>query len=554
MGSMTTRNWVLAAAVLGSSMSYLDSTVVTVALPTIGRQLPHGLLGVLEGQAYVYNGYLLSLSSLLILAGGLTDRYGRKRMFSLGVAGFGVTSALCAAAPTLETLVLFRVLQGAAGALLVPGALSLITTTFTGEEQGRAFGIWSGASAAVGILGPFVGGVFVDTLSWRAAFLLNVPVAALTLWLVARHVPESRDDTAPSGFDVVGTIATMLAIGGLSFGTIYGQERNWRDPLAFVALGVGAAATLALPPLMTRRANPLVPPELFQSRNFTVTNLSTFVIYGALAVTFYYLPLFMQGTLGYTASAVGLATLPVGVLLALFSPRFGALAGRYGPRRFMAVGPAVMACGVLLLARVPAGSAAWVLHPGDAATYVPPVAYGRDFLPALLVFGAGLMTMVAPLTTALMTSVPERHAGLASAINNAVSEVGPQLVGAVTFVMITARFYADLAKRVPDLDVSSSAFRLAVSPLNPPASTLPAAVAEAARAASTDSFHVAMWLSAALLVCGAVINAVGILDRLPAAPPVKPTTVGPWQKCRAAPEGRAPETGGRPLAAETGSP
>jgi len=531
---MTTRNWTLVAAVLGSSMSYLDSTVVTVALPRIGRELPHGLLGVLEGQTYVYNGYLLSLSSLLILAGGLTDRYGRRRMFSIGVLAFGVVSALCAAAPTLELLVAFRILQGAAGALLVPGALSLITAAFTGEEQGRAFGIWSGASAAVGILGPFVGGVLVDTVSWRAAFLLNVPVAAVTLWVVARHVPESRDATAAAGFDVLGTIATMLAIGGLSFGTIYGQERAWRDPLAFVALGIGAAATVALPPLMTRRANPLVPPELFRSRNFTVTNLSTFVIYGALAVTFYYLPLIMQGTLGYTASAVGLATLPVGVLLALFSPRFGALAGRYGPRWFMAVGPAVMACGVCWLARVPADSEAWLLRPGDAATYLPPAAYVVDFLPGLLLFGAGLMVMVAPLTTALMTSVAERHAGLASAINNAVSEVGPQLVGAVTFVMITATFYAGLAARVPGLDVASPAFRLAVAPLNPPAPTVPAAVAAAARLESAASFHVAMWLSTGLLVCGAVINAVGIQRKTQAAPRPSLSTGLPWHTCRAA--------------------
>ena len=515
---MTTRNWTLVAAVLGSSMSYLDSTVVTVALPTIGRELPHGFLGVLEGQAYVYNGYLLSLSSLLILAGGLTDRYGRKKMFSIGVLGFGVASALCAAAPTLELLVACRILQGAAGALLVPGALSLITAAFTGEEQGRAFGIWSGASAAVGILGPFVGGVFVDTLSWRAAFLLNVPVAAVTLWVVTRHVPESRDDAAPAGFDVVGTIATMLAIGGLSFGTIYGQERDWHDPLAFVALAIGALATAALPFLMTRRANPLVPPELFRSRNFTVTNLSTFVIYGALAVTFYYLPLFMQGTLGYTASAVGLATLPVGVLLALFSPRFGALAGRYGPRWFMAVGPALAACAVCWLARVPADSGAWVLRPGDAASYLPPAGYLVDFVPGLLLFGAGLMVMVAPLTTALMTSVPERHAGLASAINNAVSEVGPQITGALTFVVITALFYASLAARVPGLDVGSPALRLAVAPLNPPAPTVSAAVAAAARAASAGSFHAAMWVSAALLFCGAVINGVGIEAKAPAAP------------------------------------
>jgi len=534
---MTAKRWTLVAAVLGSGITYLDSTVVTVALPRIGRDLPHGALGVLEGQAYVYNGYLLTLSALLILAGGLTDFYGRRRMFGIGVLAFGVMSLLCGLAPTLEWLVVFRVLQGDAGALLVPGALSLITTAFSGEEQGRAFGVWSGAAASVTILGPFVGGVLVDTLSWRAAFLLNLPFVAAALWVIARHVPESRDDRASGRFDIAGTVVTALAICGLVFGAIYGQQRAWQDPRAFVALGVGAAAAAALPPMMARRSDPLIPVELFRSRNFTVTNLSTFVIYGALAVTFYTLPLFAQGTLGYTASAVGLATLPASVLLALFSARFGALAARYGPRWFMAAGPLVMALGVLWLARVPATSQAWVLQPGDPHTYLPPASYLRDFLPGLVLFGAGLMVMVAPLTTALMTSVPERHAGLASAINNAIAEVGPQLVGAASFIAITAVFYAVLAARLPGLDVSSPALRHAVAPLNPPAPGVPAAEAAVARVASTAGFHLAMLLSAALLCCGAAINAVGIRGAGTDRPRRAVSAGAPWwPMCHAAPE------------------
>src|SRR6476661_67511 len=221
------KRWILVAAVLGSGIVFLDSTVVNVALPRIGRDLPRSLFGVLEGQSYVYNAYLLTLSTLLILAGALNDYYGRKRMFLYGLIGFGLTSVLCGVAPNMELLVLFRVLQGAAGAMLVPGSLALITANFSGEEQGRAFGVWAGASAATTVLGPFVGGLLVDTISWRAAFLINVPLVAVALWATYRHVPESRDEQASSEFDWLGALIVGLAVGGLAFGAIYGQERNW---------------------------------------------------------------------------------------------------------------------------------------------------------------------------------------------------------------------------------------------------------------------------------------------------------------------------------------
>src|SRR5712691_8450891 len=220
------RRWILVAAVLGSGIVFLDSTVVNVALPRIGKDLPRLWFGILEGQSYVYNAYLLSLCALLILAGALSDYFGRRRMFLYGLVGFGVTSVLCGLAPTMELLVLFRVLQGAAGALLVPGSLALLTANFSGQEQGRAFGIWAGASAATTVLGPFVGGVLVDTTSWRAAFLLNVPLVVLALWATIRHVPESRDEQASGQFDWLGAAVVGLAVGGLAFGAIYGQERN----------------------------------------------------------------------------------------------------------------------------------------------------------------------------------------------------------------------------------------------------------------------------------------------------------------------------------------
>src|SRR5437660_1658837 len=239
--------WTLTAAVLGSAIVFVDSTVVNVALPRIGRELPTTLFGVLEGQSYVYNGYLLTLSALLILAAALSDFYGRRRMFLVGLVGFGATSVLCGASPNMEFLVASRVLQGAAGALLVPGSLAILTATFTGEAQGRAFGVWAAASAATTILGPFVGGILVDTLSWRAAFLINVPLVAIAVWATIQHVAETRNESASGYFDWGGAGVVAVAVGGLSFGAIYGQQRDWKDPLAYVALAAGVGAAERLP-------------------------------------------------------------------------------------------------------------------------------------------------------------------------------------------------------------------------------------------------------------------------------------------------------------------
>jgi len=511
------QRWVLAAAILGSGLVFVDSTVVTVALPRIGQDLPAMFLGVLEGQSYVYNGYLLTLSALLILAGAANDHYGRKRMFQLGIAGFGVTSVLCGLAPNLEALVLFRVLQGAAGALLVPSSLSLISACFEGEARGRAFGYWSGASAATTILGPVIGGLLVDSLSWRAAFLVNVPFIFAALY-ATRRIEESRDTSSTGRFDWAGSIITALAVGGLAFGTIYGQQREWRDPLAFVALGIGAAATLALPFWMARARHPLVPLSLFRSRNFAVVNVSTFLIYGALYVVFYFLTLFLQGVIGYTAAAAGLAGLPASLLLVLFSSRVGGLAARFGTRVFMVAGPAVMAAGVLLFAQIPATSERWMLGPGDP---LPPADYWMWVFPGLVVFGIGLTLMVTPLVTALMGSVPQERSGLGSAINNAISRIGPQLLGAVLFVAISASFYEGLERRIPEVDTSDPVIRRDFAPLNPPGArslidyTLEAH--EAARDSSTDAFHLAMVIAAGLLLAGAAAN-VAIRDRA-ALPP-----------------------------------
>jgi EmrB/QacA subfamily drug resistance transporter len=509
------KRWTLVAVVLGSGIVFLDTSVVTLALPRIGEELSSGLFGTLEAQSYVANGYFVTLSALLILGGALSDFYGRRRMFAIGLVGFAATSLLCGIAPTMEFLIVCRTLQGAAGALLVPGSLAIITAAFRGEEQGRAFGLWAGASAATTILGPFVGGLLVNTISWRMAFLINLPFLLIAYLATVRFVPESRDDEATGHFDWLGSLVIVVAVAGLAFGTIRGQQQGWSEPAAVVSLAAGAVAAVALPFLMTRRSDPLVPPALFRSRNFTVTNISTFVIYGALYVALTFLGIFLIGTFGYNEQAAGIALIPGSLPLVLFSSRFGKLAARHGPRLFMTIGPAIMALGLLWFARIPADSQGWVLG-GRSGTILPPADYFTDLLPGLVVYGAGLSVMVAPLTTALMTSVPARNSGVASAINNAISRVGSPLVNAVIFVAVAASFYASIGQQVPDVDTGSREFRNAVAPLNQPSQDVPPEVHAAARQASTDAFHLAMLVAAGLMAAGAAINGFGIRNPAPA--------------------------------------
>ena len=509
-GMSTRQRWTMLAVILGSAIVFLDTSVVNLALPRMAEELPLGGLGKFEAQAYVSAGYFVTLSALLILAGALTDFHGRRRMFGAGLVGFLVTSVLCAIAPSMPMLIAFRVLQGAAGALVVPGSLSIITASFEGEQQGRAFGIWAGASAATSILGPFVGGVLVNSISWRAAFFVNVPFLLVAILATIRHVPESRDEEASGTFDWIGSVVVVLAVGGLAFGAIRGEQTEWRGLEAIVALIVGGIAAVAFPVLMLRSRNPLVPPSLFRSRNFTVTNLSTFVIYGSLYVFLTFQGLFMINVLGYNEPGAGLSGLPGTIFLVLFSSRFGRLAARYGPRLFMSLGPLVMFAGLLWLLRVGPDSEGWVFGTGEGASLVPPADYFTDLLPALVVFGLGLMIMVAPLTAAVMTSVPKHNAGVASAVNNAISRVGSPLVGALIFIAASSGFYGTIAERVGHVDVESPGFRTEVSPLNELGESTDPAVVEAAREANADAFHFAVLVAAGLMLAGAVINGIGI--------------------------------------------
>jgi EmrB/QacA subfamily drug resistance transporter len=521
---MTPRQrWTLVATIIGSGAVFLDGTIVNVALPRIGRELPASIVGVLEGQTYVVSGYLAVLAALLILAGALSDRYGRRRIYSIGLAGFATTSGLCGLAPSLEALVVFRLAQGAAGALMIPGALSIITQTFDESERGRAFGIWTSATSALALVGPVAGGLLVDSIGWRFAFLINVPVLAVALAITRRHMAESRDLDARHGFDWLGSLVAAIAVGGLSFGVIRGGEREWRDPTAWVVLGIGVVALIAFPILMATRRDPLVPLGLFRSRAFSAINIATFFIYGGLYVMLSYLSIVLQGPLGYSALGAGIAILPMGICLITLSTRIGTVAGRRGAaRRFLTFGPLLMAAGLLWFTRLPPTSASWKASLDNPAALLPPIDYLVDVFPGVLTFGIGIACVVAPLTATLMGSIPARFSGLGSAINNAIARVGQPLLGAVIFVAISATFYASLAAQAPGLDLSSEAVRVAFPPLNPPRSEASPEEIAAATRASIEAFHQAMFVAAGLVSIGAAVSWFGLREREAAASAAEP--------------------------------
>jgi EmrB/QacA subfamily drug resistance transporter len=519
---MTSRQrWTLVATIIGSGAVFLDGTIVNAALPRIGRELPATFVGVLEGQTYVISGYLAVLAAFLILAGALSDHYGRRRVYAIGLAGFAITSGLCGLAPTLEVLVLARLLQGAAGALMVPGALSIITQTFPGPQRGRAFGLWTSATSALALVGPLLGGLLVDTIGWRVAFLINVPILAVALAITVRHIAESRDDSARR-FDWLGAVVAALAVGGLSFGVIRGGEHEWQDAIAWASIVVGLTALIAFPFLMARRPDPLVPLGLFRSRTFTTINLMTFFVWGGLYVMLSYLSITLQGALGYTALAAGLSVIPFSICLITLSPRIGTLADRVGARRFLTLGPVLMTAGLLWFTRLPETSPAWHAAVETPASLIPPPTFFIDVLPAVLLVGLGVANTVAPLTNTLMGSIPERFSGLGSAINNAISRVGQPLLGALIFVAVSGTFYAALAILAPDLDTTSAAVRSGFPPLNPPRVAATPDQIEAAAHASIAAFHQAMAVAAGLVAIGGAVAWYGLREphRQPTPEPV----------------------------------
>lgn len=400
--------WLIVAAALGSGVAFLDGSVVNVALPAIGRELGGGF-SVLQ---WVLDGYLLTLSALLLLGGALGDRYGRRRVFLAGLVLFTVASLGCGLAPTGEVLILTRLLQGVGGALLIPGSLALIDSAIRHEDRGRAIGTWAGLSGVAAALGPFLGGWLVDAASWRWVFLINVPLAAVAFVVTVRHVPETRA-AATGHLDLGGAAAVTAGLGGIVYALIEVPVIGWTVVTGGAAV-VGVLAMAAFPLIERRASAPLIPLSLFRSAQFTGANLVTLAVYTGLGGALFLLALQLQESLGYSALAAGLAFLPFTVIMLLLSGRIGALAQRIGPRLPMTVGPILAGAGLVLLVRV-----------------VPGASYLLGVLPGLIVFGLGMALTVAPLTSTVLASVTEEHVGAASGANNAISRVASLLAVAV---------------------------------------------------------------------------------------------------------------------------
>jgi EmrB/QacA subfamily drug resistance transporter len=400
----TSGRWVLAAAVLGSSVVFLTSTIVNVALPAMGEDLGAGI----ADRQWVVTGYLLSLSALLLLGGSLGDRFGRRRVFVIGVVWFGLASLACAVAPTLPALVAFRVLQGVGGAMLTPGSLAILRATFVPEDRARAIGAWSALISIATAIGPLAGGVLVDTLGWRWIFVLPLPLVVLVVYAAVRHVPETRSP-AEGRVDLAGLVLSVVGLAGVTFAIIEAPERGL-GPLVLLAGVAGALALVAFVPAERRSKAPMLPLEVFASRQFTAANVLTFVVYAALGGSSFLLIQHLQIVLGYSGTAAGAAFLPVSALLLVLSERSGALAQRIGPRWPLTGGSLLLAAGLAMMAGI-----------DDGTGFVTGV------LPAVVVFGLGLVGIVAPVTATALAAVEDGFAGVASGVNNAVSRVAQLL-------------------------------------------------------------------------------------------------------------------------------
>jgi EmrB/QacA subfamily drug resistance transporter len=442
-------------------MVFLDSTVVNVALPVIGHDL-HASASSLQ---WILNGYLLSLASLILLGGALGDRYGRRRVFAIGAALFTGASLLCAVAPTVETLIVARLLQGVAGALLTPGSLAMIESSFRQPDRPRAIGAWSGLTGVAAAIGPLLGGYLVGAVSWRAVFFINLPLGIFVV-LSARRVPESRDPTATGHLDIRGAALAALGLAGTTYALI--EAPGHGSSVLTWAAGIGGVIALILFVMQERSSpEPMLPLGLFANRQFSAANVVTFVVYAALGGVFFLLVAFLQISMGYSPIAAGAASLPITVLMLLFSARSGALAQRIGPRIPLTLGPVIVAAGLLLMTQI---------NPGDT--------YMASVFPAVVVFGVGLTLVVSPVTATVLAAADERHSGIASGVNNAVARVAGLLAVAVLPLvagLTGERFY------------------------NP--------------ATMTHGFHVAMIVSAAVAASGGVIAWLTISNDVLAAGP-----------------------------------
>jgi EmrB/QacA subfamily drug resistance transporter len=418
MGTPVGRS-VIAAAVLGSGMTWLDGSVVNVALRTIGDDLDASLAQL----QWINNSYLLSLAALILLGGSLGDRLGRRRMFVVGTIWFALASLLCGLAPTAEVLIAARILQGIGGALLTPGSLAMIQGAFVPEDRGKAIGAWSGLGGVAAAMGPLVGGLLVDHASWRWIFLINLPLAVVTVLIAWRSVPETRDPTAAGRFDFTGAVLASLALGGITFALI-----EWGTAAAPWAGGGGSVAAMAFLAWEGRVRRPMMPLPLFRNRTFSASNAMTFLVYAALGAMSFFLVLQLQTVSGYSAVQAGLATLPITICVLFLGAKGGELGSRIGPRIPMTVGPLVMALGTALVVRADADAEYWL-----------------DVFPGVTVFGLGLALMVAPLTATVLAAAPNNSAGIASGINNAVARAGSLMAVAAlpTAIGLSGEGYAN---------------------------------------------------------------------------------------------------------------
>lgn len=455
---------------MGSFVAGLDATVVNVALPAIRDDLGGGL----AGQQWVANAYLLTLGSLILVAGSLGDLYGERRVFAIGVGGFGAVSVVCAAAPTIEVLIAGRALQGVFGALLTPSALAVIISAFPPDERGAAIGSWTAWSGIAMVIGPLAGGWLVDTASWRWIFAINVPFVLVTLALVAVAVPASRGRPGVR-LDWLGALLTIAGLAGPVLALIRQPDVGWGDPSVW-AVGLAGLALLVLFVWHERRtAAPMLPPELFARRNFTFGNLQTFAMYGGLGAMFFFLTLFLQQVAGYDALEAGLATIPTTLVMFALSKRAGRLADRYGPRLFMGLGPLVSAAGIALMLRLDAEFSYWT-----------------ELFPALLIFSLGLVATVTPLTATVLADADEHNAGIASGVNNAIARVAGLLCVAAIGAVVSAVYVGGMAGQDPGetLQVIDG---------------VPESVT-----ASVDAFRAGIGVCAALLALGGVLGLAGI--------------------------------------------
>jgi EmrB/QacA subfamily drug resistance transporter len=488
----------LIATILGSSIAILDSSVVSVALPSIQRELGGGL----AGQQWVTNAYLLTLGSLILLGGSLGDIFGERRIFALGVGGFGVASLLCALAPSIGLLVAFRALQGVAGALLTPSSLAVIIATFPERERGPAIGTWTAWGTIAGALGPLVAGAILNVASWRWIFVINLPLVLVCLWLIRKAVPATRPSTARRHVDLIGALLCVLGLGGSVFALIEQPRLGWSSFAVTGSLIGGVALFVAFLLYESRARDPMLRLDLFKSRNFAVGNVETLALYGGLSALFFFLVLYLQQVAGYTPLESGLALLPESVVMFALSSRFGALADRFGPRVFMGLGPLIAGAGILMLLTVG-------VH----------VSYTASVLPAILVFSLGLSMTVAPLTSAVLAGVRENEAGIGSAVNNAVARVAGLIATVTIGALVAAEFGSSLDRTLSHRRLTptgqaavAEAKRLTLG--RPSVAAVPprqaAAITAASNTASLDAFRLGIGVAGGLVIVGGLIGAAGI--------------------------------------------